>query len=101
MLSDREMVVAGGQGGQNILSTVEKYDVDGNMVELLPNLKRARLYQILKLTVHHFRCFDGDYFSTSILDFLSPRCLEPVGLTKSLEENLTILFSNFLKMHLL
>ena len=38
------MIVTGGLEGPKSLSTVEKYDVDGNMVETLPSLKISRYH---------------------------------------------------------
>ena len=43
-ISDRELLVTGGWDGSNHFSTVEKYDVDGNMVETLPSLNTPRAY---------------------------------------------------------
>ena len=40
----------------------------------------------VKVTVHHFRiggCLDGWKFLSLVLDFISPRCLEIVGISKS------------------
>ena len=46
---------------------------------------------LVKVSVHHFRkivgCLDGHYFLLLVLVFISPRCLEPVGLIKNLAEN--------------
>ena len=48
-----------------------------------------------KGSVHHFgkigRCFDG-HLSSMVLVFISPRCLETVGLTKNLAQNSICLF---------
>ena len=45
----------------------------------------------MKVSIHHFRniggCLDGHYFSSLVQVFISPRCLEPVGLTKNLAPN--------------
>ena len=45
---------------------------------------------LFKVRVHHLKkiggCIDGNYFSELVLFFFSPRCLEPLGLTKNLQE---------------
>ena len=73
----------------------------------LPNKNQTSLKKIFhdflelfKVTVHHFRkiggCLDGRWLSSLVLVFISPRCLEPVGLTKNLAPN-TIMSFDFFK----
>ena len=47
------MIVLGGDGDSGRLSTVEKYDVNGNLVETLPSMNIARYILNLNTdTVH-------------------------------------------------
>ena len=59
--SDTELIVTGGDDGTEALSTVEKYDVDGNLIETLPNLKTGRYHYSTHIKVLSFYLIDSTW----------------------------------------
>ena len=49
--SETEFIVLGGNDGTGSIATMEKYDVDGKLVEKLPSMTKAR-YVLNLNTVH-------------------------------------------------